>query len=139
MLDVNVLLYAHREDAVHHPESIALVHSLVNGDTAYAVCDFVINGFLRNATDRRLPRPTPIPIALAFASQVRNQAHAVKVGGGERHWTIFSNLCQETPARGKLVADAYLAALAIEHGCEFVTYDKDFAKFKGLHWTSLLN
>jgi len=33
-----------------------------------------------------------------------------------------------------LVADAYLAAVAIERGCELVTTDSDFARFKGLRW-----
>jgi predicted nucleic acid-binding protein len=32
------------------------------------------------------------------------------------------------------VADAYHAALAIEHGCEFVTADGDFARFAGLRY-----
>ncbi|MGB0679079.1 MAG: PIN domain-containing protein [Polyangiales bacterium] len=38
-------------------------------------------------------------------------------------------------ARGKLIADAYHAALAIEHGCEWATVDGDFARFPHLRWT----
>jgi hypothetical protein len=45
---------------------------------------------------------------------------------------FFAGLCQEI--RGPLVSDAYLAALAIEHGCELVTTDGDFARFPGLRW-----
>jgi predicted nucleic acid-binding protein len=32
------------------------------------------------------------------------------------------------------VPDAYLAAMAIESGCEWVTTDRDFSRFSGLHW-----
>jgi uncharacterized protein len=37
-----------------------------------------------------------------------------------------------------LVADAYHAALAIEHGCELVTVDGDFARFAGLRYPAPL-
>jgi len=33
-----------------------------------------------------------------------------------------------------MVADAYLAALAIESGSEWVTTDRDYARFRGLRW-----
>lgn len=46
--------------------------------------------------------------------------------------TALAELCRSARARGKLVADAYHAALAIEHGCEFATTDGDFAWFVGL-------
>ena len=54
---------------------------------------------------------------------------------GGRHWDIFTRLCDETDARGNLVPDAWLAALAIESGCEFITTDRDYARFTGLRWT----
>jgi predicted nucleic acid-binding protein len=53
---------------------------------------------------------------------------------GDRHWQIFSDLCRTSHAKGNLVADAYHTALAIEHGCEWITADRDFARFKGLRW-----
>ena len=49
-----------------------------------------------------------------------------------RHWDVFVGLCASI--QGPLVTDAYLAALAIEHGCELVTTDSDFARFQGLRW-----
>ncbi|MBI4860481.1 MAG: PIN domain-containing protein [Candidatus Riflebacteria bacterium] len=35
---------------------------------------------------------------------------------------------------GKLSADAQHAAVAIEHGCTFVTTDSDFDRFPGPRW-----
>jgi hypothetical protein len=37
-------------------------------------------------------------------------------------------------SEGPLVTDAYLAALAFEHGCEHITTDSDSARFQGLRW-----
>jgi len=55
---------------------------------------------------------------------------------GARHWEIFTNLCRESNARGNLVADAYHAALALEHGARWLTLDRDFARFPQLDWTT---
>ncbi|SRR6266545_2069787 len=110
------------------------------GEEPYAVSDFVISGFVRLATNPALFRMRePLDEALKFADYVRNQPQAVVINPGEGFWGIFARLCRDTGAKGKLVPDAYLAALAIEHGCEFVTGDRDFAKFPGLRWRHPLN
>ena len=51
-----------------------------------------------------------------------------------RHWTIFRDLCVKTGTRGPRVSDAWFAALAIEHGCTWITFDRDYARFDGLEW-----
>ena len=78
--------------------------------------------------------PSTLAQALAFADEVRSPEHAVPVAPGARHWDIFSKLCREADARGNLVADAYLAALAIETGSEWISTDGDYARFPGLRW-----
>lgn len=50
---------------------------------------------------------------------------------------IFRDLCKVANASGNLVQDAWLAALAIEHGCEWITADRDYAKFPGLRSRSV--
>jgi uncharacterized protein len=47
---------------------------------------------------------------------------------------IFTRLLRQSRASGKLVADAYHPALAIEHGCELLTADGGFGRFSGLRW-----
>ena len=42
------------------------------------------------------------------------------------------NMC--SAIEGALVSDAYVAALAVEHGCELITTDSDFARFPNLRW-----
>lgn len=135
LADVNVLVYAHRGELTAHEEHRRWLMGLVNGVETFAVADFVINGFLRLVTNPRVFRtPTSMADALTFADQVRNRPHAVVVSPGGRHWEIFTRLCREAGAKGALIPDAYLAAVAIEHGCELVTADRGFARFPGLRW-----
>jgi hypothetical protein len=47
---------------------------------------------------------------------------------------VFANLCRKASAKGNLIPDAYLAALAIESGSEWITADRDFSRFPGLRW-----
>lgn len=133
--DVNVLVYAHREDSVHHAPCLAWLESVVNGNASYALSELVLSGFIRVATHPKIfTRPSPLADALFFADQLRNRPNCVAVAPGRRHWDIFGSLCHDAAAKGNLVADAYLAAMAIEAGCEWVTTDRDFSRFKGLRW-----
>lgn len=135
LVDVNVLVGAHRPETPRHDEYHQWVGEMVNGEEPYGVADVVINGFVRVVTNHRIyAAPTPLDVALEFAGRVRNQPHAAVVSPGAQFWRIFTDLCVRATAKGKLAPDAYLAALAIEHGCEFVTADGDFARFPGLRW-----
>jgi toxin-antitoxin system PIN domain toxin len=141
LVDMNVMVYAHRRDAERHPEYRDWMRALINGPEPYAVADFAVLGMVRVVTDRRFYREVASTItdALAFADEIRNQPQAHVISPGPKFWSIFSNLCRRTDAGGKLVPDAYLAALALEHGCEVVTTDKDFRRFPGLRWRHPLN
>ena len=66
------------------------------------------------------------------------QPNATLILPGDRHWAIFESLCRDSDATGNLVQDARYAALAIESGCEWITYDHDFAHFPGLSWRPLV-
>ncbi len=107
----------------------------MNGDEAYGVSELVLSGFLRVVTHPKVfTKPSKLADALAFADQVRDQPNCIVVEPGPRHWEIFRRLCVENGVRGNLVPDAYLAALAIEAGCEWITTDRDFSRFPGLRW-----
>jgi uncharacterized protein len=107
----------------------------VNSDAAYGLSDLVFSGFLRVVTHPRVfVEPTPLATALAFAGEVRDRSNCVHITPGERHREIFARLCREAEVKGDIVADAYLAALAIETGSEWITTDRDYARFRGLRW-----
>lgn len=78
--------------------------------------------------------PAPTTRAVAFAVALRAQPNAVVIEPGSRHWDIFASLCEVAGAKGNLVPDAYLAALAVESGSEWITTDRDFSRFPDLRW-----
>ncbi len=134
-MDVNVLLYAHREDAADHVRYRDWLEGVVNTEPTYGMSELVLSSFVRIVTSRRIfPAPTPVDVALAAANDLRTRPNCVCVVPSERHWEIFAGLCARANARGALVADAYLAALAIDAGCEWITNDRGFARFPGLRW-----
>jgi toxin-antitoxin system PIN domain toxin len=133
--DVNVLVYAHREDSHNHRAYHEWLEAAINSDQAYGVADIVLSGFLRVVTHPRVFNPpSTIEQALAFVQNVRNQPNCVIIRPGPRHWTIFEELCRAANVKGNLVPDAYLAALAIESGSEWITTDRDYSRFPGLSW-----
>jgi len=135
LIDVNVLVYAHRTDAANHSRFRQWLESVVNADATYGMSELVLSSFLRIVTHPRVFRqPSPIESALAFAEEVKSRPNCLLVHPGERHWGIFNNLCNSVGARGNLISDAYLAALAIELGAEWITTDRDYARFPGLRW-----
>lgn len=135
LIDTNVLIYAHRPESERHREFRDWIGGVISGPEPYAVSDFAVNGMIRVVTDRRVYKDlTPIETALAYADKLRNQPHATVINPGARFWAIFEEICHRADVRGKLVPDAYLAALSIENACEFITTDRDFGKFPGLRW-----
>lgn len=133
--DVNVLIYAHRSDMAEHDVYAAWLSEVADGPKAFACSDLILSAVVRIVTNPRVyATPTPLQDALAFCANVRTRPQCVMVSPGPRHWAIFEHLCLASRARGKLVADAWHAALAIEHGCDFITADADFARFPGLRW-----
>jgi uncharacterized protein len=135
LLDVNVIVTAMREDAPRHPQVRDYVESLRRAPEPFGLSDLVLSGALRVLTHPRvfIP-PTPVARAWAFIDALRASSNAVILAPGARHWAIFSELLAESGATGNLVADAWHAALAIEHGCEWISDDADFARFRRLRW-----
>ena len=135
MLDVNVLVYAFREDMQDHAEFRKWLEDLIEDAEPYAIPELVTAAFLRIVTNRRVfKKPTPFDEAAAFADVVRGQPNAVVPTPGPRHWDTFVGLCRRARVVGSMISDAYFAALAIESGSEWITTDRDYARFPGLRW-----
>jgi len=133
--DVNVLVYAARDDAVHHAAYHDWLLAAFAGQEAVGLSELVLSGVVRVLTHPRIFNP-PMPTgeALAYVSALRQQPRAVSLRPGSRHWQLFTDLCRAGSARGNLVPDAYHAALILEIGAELITTDRDFARFPGLRW-----
>ena len=131
--DVNVLVYAHRRESPEHERYAEWLTQLAEGPEPFALSELGASGFVRIVTNSRIwDEATPTQDALKFIERLRTRSNARLLTHGPASWDIFARLCVAARARGRLVADAYHAALAIEHGCELVTADSDFARFPSL-------
>jgi uncharacterized protein len=140
LADVNVFLYAHRPESARHDEYRGWLESALIGFEPFGVSELVLSSFLRIATHHRIYRePTPVPTALEFCRAVVEAPAAVQVRPGPDHWPLFTALVETAGARGNLVPDAYLAALALEHGATWVTTDRGFGRYPHLRWTTPLS
>ena len=137
--DVNILVYARRQDSPHHEPCRRLLEDAMNSDEPFAVSEYILSSFVRIVRHQRVfSPPTTLDDAFAFLNVLRSAPNCLTIAPGVRHWGIFQRLCREAGTRGNLVADAYLAALAIESGCEWITTDRDFSRFPGLRWRTPL-
>jgi uncharacterized protein len=135
LLDVNVVLAAHRDDHPDFGVARAWLDRALVDRTPFALVDFVAGAFLRIATNRRIfAVPRPVGDAFLFVRALRAQPAHVLLAPGPTHMALLEQLVTSGDASGDLVADAQLAAIAIEHACELVSFDRDFARFAELRW-----
>lgn len=133
--DVNVLINAFRADAGDHVLCRNWLQRVVDGVSRYGIAPQVLSGVIRVASHAKVfARPSGLAETIEFCNFLLEQPHCVVIQPGDQHWSIFCRLCKEADARGNLAPDAWFAALAIESGCEWITLDRDYARFPGLRW-----
>lgn len=133
--DVSVLIYAFRKDVPQHTLCRAWLDSIILDDAHFGISRLALSAVVRITTNSRTFRmPSALDEAFGFCEDLLGQPNCQVVEPGERHWDIFRRLCTETDTRGARVSDTWFAALAIEWGCEWITLDRDFARFPGLRW-----
>lgn len=135
--DLNVLISAHRSDSPLHTTCRDWLRGVYAGEEPFGLCAPVLIGLVRILTHPRVFRPPDThDQAFAFVRSLLGHPNALLLNPGRDHVRLFEESCRAADARGDLVADAYLAALAIETGAELVSADRDFARFPGLRWRS---
>jgi toxin-antitoxin system PIN domain toxin len=133
--DVNVLIYAFRADLPQHAVCRAWLENIVTGERGFGLSPLALAAVARITTNPRAFRePSAIAEAFGYCGDLLALPHCRVVEPGDSHWDIFERLCVETDTRGPRIADAWFAALAIEWDCEWITMDRDFARFPGLNW-----
>ena len=134
-VDVNVLVYAHRRDLPENVEYSALLESWANDEEPLGLPDSVLSGFIRVITNRRVfVEPTRAQDAWAAVAALLAAPAAMRLPPGERHWGLFRQLCDDIGAQGNDVADAYIAAYAVENNATWLSADRGFARFTRLRW-----
>jgi toxin-antitoxin system PIN domain toxin len=133
--DVNVLIYAFRSDSADHQRYNEWLTDTINGPAAYGIAPQVLASLIRICTHPKIfKEPTQLSQTLQFCRVLLEAPNATLVTPGDQHWSIFQAICATSKAYGNLVQDAWLAALAIESGCEWITTDNDFSRFPNLHF-----
>lgn len=135
LLDVNVVLAAHRVDHAHYGLARPWVDDLLGGSHRFSLPSAVCGSFVRIATSRRVfVNPTPLGVAFRFMMALRAHPSHVLAEPGRRHLELLEQVCLGADATGDLVPDAVLAALALEHACTVASLDRDFARFAAVPW-----
>ena len=135
LADVNVLIYAFRPDSAHHATCKPWLNRIILGDSQFGVSRLILSAVARITTNSRVfKEPNSIDEVFAYCNNLLNQPHCEIIEPSERHWSIFTRLCTQTDTKGPRMTDAWLAALAIEHGCTWITYDRDYSRFPQLDW-----
>ena len=137
--DVNLLLYAVDEGSVRHEPARAWVEDRLSGTETFALAWVVLQAFIRLTTSSRVfQSPLTTSEALDLVDGWLVQPCATVVHPTSRHASVLRELLEPLGTAGNLTTDAHLAALAIEHGAELCSTDRDFSRFMGLRWANPL-
>ena len=138
--DVNVLVSAFREDADHHHRCRAWLVEALSGREQVGLSELVLSGVLRVLTHPRVFHPpTPSEAATAYVDALLAQPASVALRPGNGHWRILRGMTATLRLTGNRIPDAWHVALAMEHGCEWVTLDRGFSAYSGLRLLNLLD
>ena len=137
LVDANVLLYSVNERSSRHDEAREWLDASLNGRETFGFAWVVVLAFLRLGTHGAVfPQPLASQDALRVLRGWLDRPTATIVEPTTRHLDVLGDLLSATGTAGNLVNDAHLAALSLEHACEIVSYDADFARFPGVRWRS---
>lgn len=133
--DINLLVYAHNEDAPFHRLARSWWQDLTNGSEQIGIPWIVASGFVRTITLRSVtPNPLPATVAVDWLSEWFELPHISAINPGQEHLALFRRNLDAAGVGGNLVTDAHIAAIAMEYQAEVHSNDSDFARFPGLRW-----
>lgn len=139
LVDANLLLYSADATSRLHERARKWLLERLNGTQRVGLPWQSLGGFLRIATNPRV-LPNPLSPAVAWRQvEIWLSAPAAWVPvPGPSHAELLGELLLHHEVAGNLVADAMLAALALEHGLAVCSADSDFARFTEVRWTNPL-
>jgi len=139
LVDANILLYAEDSLSALHRQARSWWDTQLSGTDPVCLSWVVVSAYIRIGTNPRVfQHPLSLPQALARVQSWLDQPCIRLVQPTQRHWMLFQQMLTDGQARGNLVTDAHLAALAIEHGCVLCSTDADFSRFSALKWRNPL-
>jgi len=140
LVDANLLLYAANRSAPEHNAAREWLDAHLSGTARVGLPWPSLLAFVRLASNPMVMRhPVSVSQAWGQALQWLSAGPSWIPQPTVRHGEIFGALCAPSSMTSRLVPDAHLAALAIEHGLTLCSTDGDFARFEGLDWINPLS
>lgn len=139
LLDINVLLYAYDEDSPFHQVAGAWLEELFRSKEPVGLPWVTVWGFVRIRTNSRLgEKPRTLEETFDLVRSWLSVSGVTLVDPGPRHLELLAHLAQTYGARGPVMTDAVLAALALEYGAAVASTDHDFSRFQEIRWINPL-
>lgn len=139
VVDVNLLIYAVNEDSPVHKRAKSWLEAAICGTETVGLASIVILAFLRLTTRTGVfQKPLTADTAFDIIDAWLQQPSVTIPEPTARHLQTMRDLISPLGTGGNLTSDAWLAALAIEHGAELCSTDNDFGRFSRLRWRNPL-
>ena len=139
LVDANILIYATDPRSERHEQARSWLDGQLSGDARVGLPWESLLAYLRIVTNSRVfERPQSVTVAWRHVEEWLDCECVWVPAPGPAHRSILAGLLGDLGGGPKLIPDAHLAALAIEHGLALCSYDGDFARFKGLRWMNPL-
>lgn len=139
LVDANILLYAEDKLSPMHDAAQGWWDSQLSGSAPVCLCWTVLAAYIRIGTNPRVfEHPLSLAQAIGRVESWLAQPVTRIINPTQRHWEVFQRMLREGQAVANLVTDAHMAALAVEHGCDLMSTDKDFSRFPDVRWRNPL-
>lgn len=139
LVDANLLLYASIRESPHHQAARDWLEARLEGIPRVGLPWPSLLAFIRISTHPRISR-SPLSLREAW-EQVADWLHREPVwvpGPTDRHAEALAPLLATPGLRANDIADAHLAAIAVEHGLTLCSVDAGFRRFESLRWENPL-
>lgn len=137
-VDVNVLIHATRGEMALHEVAAQHLRNLAEGPVPWALPAPVVWGFLRIVTQPVFDPPTPMVQATEVIDSLLGSPTARLISAGRRHWALLRETIADAQVTGRLLTDAALVAICLEHGVDTIlSTDRDFSRFSTINWQPL--
>ena len=134
-IDTNLLVYAHRRESRHHAAAAALLRTLAEGDTPWAIPWPCCYEFLSVVTNPRIWRDDATTSEQAWRQLTGwiSSPSLRLIGETQDFPEILERFVLRPRVLGAVVHDARIAAICVAHGAEaLLTRDRDFSLFPEL-------
>jgi toxin-antitoxin system PIN domain toxin len=137
LVDANLLIYASVLETPQHEAARDWLDDRINGSARVGLPWPSLLAFTRIVSNPRLFERASLTQARAQVNTWLEQPATWIPLPTEAHAAILDQLLADEQSH-RLVPDAHLAALALEHGLALCSSDGDFARFAGLRWENPL-